>query len=144
MNPLIILIRFLYLFLIIIKRRLQRPWFHFTGIGLWTSDEKRDSQYLFDPWSITHIAHGTVFYIVLVSILNLSGLSILWIWKIVIILCVEMIWEIFENTPYVIQWWRTSGQCPFYRGDSIINSLGDIFACFCGICIATLLTNLIF
>ena len=41
-------------------------------------------------------------------------------------LLVEAAWEVIENTPFVIDRYRTATAALGYTGDSVINSLSDI------------------
>ncbi len=45
-------------------------------------------------------------------------------------------WEVFENTEFVIQRYREATAALGYHGDSIVNSLGDILICGVGFMIA--------
>ena len=50
-----------------------------------------------------------------------------------------MAWEIFENTDFVIDHFRTATLALGYRGDSIVNSVSDVVACILGFALAALL-----
>jgi len=41
-------------------------------------------------------------------------------------LVIETAWEIFENTPFVIDLYRATTTARGYSGDSILNSMSDI------------------
>ena len=49
---------------------------------------------------------------------------------------IEIIWEILENTPYIINKYREKPEYIGYKGDSIINSIGDTFSMIIGFYIA--------
>ena len=51
-------------------------------------------------------------------------------------LALESVWEIIENTNTVIERYRVATASLGYQGDSIVNSLGDIFCCAIGFLIA--------
>jgi hypothetical protein len=51
--------------------------------------------------------------------------------SLLIVLSVEAVWEIIENTPWVINAYRSSGDI-HYQGDSIGNIFGDLLACLGG------------
>ncbi|HSQ24988.1 MAG TPA: DUF2585 family protein, partial [Pyrinomonadaceae bacterium] len=54
----------------------------------------------------------------------------------VIAIALESVWEIIENTNTVIERYRVATASLGYQGDSIVNSLGDIFCCAIGFMIA--------
>jgi len=97
----------------------------------------RCSQHPFDPYSLTHILHGFFFYLVLVGIPDLVLDAILdehlptwWVYLAAVIIAIALAigWEIYENSEAVIQRFRsTSGISGDYEGDSIQNSIGDVF-----------------
>jgi len=94
------------------------------AIQLWVAgrDSPRTSQMLSDWYSFSHIVHGFLFY---------AGL---WLvareWPIerrfLLALLIEVAWEITENTPMVIDRYRTATAALGYTGDSVINSMSDI------------------
>lgn len=49
---------------------------------------------------------------------------------------VEALWEIVENSTFVIEQYRTATAALGYAGDTVINSLGDILCCGVGFEIA--------
>jgi len=48
----------------------------------------------------------------------------------------EAAWEVFENTPFVINRYRTETAALGYAGDTVVNSLGDLMCAFVGVLIA--------
>jgi hypothetical protein len=48
----------------------------------------------------------------------------------------ECVWEVFENTNYVIDKYRANTASLDYFGDSVANSIGDVSACVLGFWIA--------
>jgi hypothetical protein len=49
---------------------------------------------------------------------------------------IEALWEVFENTDFIIQRYREATAALGYYGDSVANSLGDIVTCGLGFMIA--------
>jgi hypothetical protein len=101
---------------------------------LWTSDtwSADNSQHISDPYSFSHIEHGLIFYVALTwAFPNMSLL-----WRLVLATLIESIWEVFENTEFVIQRYREVTAALGYQGDTIINSLGDVGFCILGFALA--------
>lgn len=104
------------------------PKFLLTG-NAWSSET---SQLFLDPYSFTHVAHGMMFAGLLVLVVSRVPPT----WRFVIAIALESVWEIIENTNTVIERYRVATASLGYQGDSIINSLGDIFCCAIGFVIA--------
>jgi hypothetical protein len=77
----------------------------------------------------------------------LHGVALYWIiawlwprmrseWQILFAIALEAAWEIFENTNFVIERYRTATAALGYTGDAVVNSLGDIVCCLAGFLIA--------
>ncbi len=104
----------------------------------WQIYSQHNSQHWVDPYSFTHFLHGLVFYAAL-SPLRQRSYSILGrpvvltpLICLALALAVEAGWEILENTPWVIDRYRAATISLDYYGDSIANSLSDLFACLLG------------
>jgi len=81
------------------------------------------SQHLADWYSFTHIEHGFLFYFLTwLAAPRLSPVQ-----RLLIAVGVEAGWEVFENTPFVIDAYRKQALAQGYVGDSIVNSLSDLF-----------------
>jgi len=91
------------------------------------------SQHLFDPYSFTHIAHGFVFCGLFAMVGPRTRIS----HRFLMAIAIECLWEIFENTPFVINRYRTATAALGYEGDSIANAVSDIVACGAGFLFAT-------
>lgn len=57
-------------------------------------------------------------------------------WRLGIAIVMEALWEVFENTEFIIQRYREATVALGYYGDSVGNSLGDILTCGIGFAIA--------
>jgi hypothetical protein len=90
------------------------------------------SQHLFDPYSLTHVEHGLIFYWALV------WLAPRWAWqgRLVAATAIEATWEIVENSPWVINRYREATAALGYTGDSVVNVAGDVLACVLGFAVA--------
>ena len=101
---------------------------------VWFGDAwgRETSQQLFDPYSFPHVLHGFAFAGLLALLLPRAG----WRWRVALAVAAEALWEIVENTEYVINRYREATAALGYNGDTVINSLGDIAACALGFLIA--------
>lgn len=91
-----------------------------------------NSQHLTDWYSISHIVHGLIFYALAGLVRPAAG----WSCRLLLAVLVESVWEVLENTDYVIQRYREATIALDYFGDSIVNSLVDILAMVAGVAIA--------
>jgi Protein of unknown function (DUF2585) len=103
-------------------------------VQIWTSDtcSANNSQHLFDPYSFTHVLHGVMFFwlIALVFRRMAPGRQLL------LALALEAAWEVFENSRFVIERYRTATAALGYQGDTIVNSIGDVLCALLGYLIA--------
>jgi Protein of unknown function (DUF2585) len=95
----------------------------------WSSD---NSQHLLDPYSFTHLLHG--FLLCGLLTLLVPWLSI--VWRLWIAITIEAVWELVENSEFVIRRYREETAALGYHGDTIVNSLGDILVCGLGFIVA--------
>jgi Protein of unknown function (DUF2585) len=103
--------------------------------GFWSGDinSSHNSQFLFDPYTFTHVIHGVILYALLTLILPRAPL----VSRLLIATGLECGWEILENTSFIIDRYRAETISLNYYGDSIVNSLGDILACIAGVLLAS-------
>ena len=90
------------------------------------------SQQLFDPYSFTHVLHGFALAGLLALVLPGAG----WRWRLALAVAAEALWEVFENTEFVVNRYREATAALGYNGDTVVNSLGDIAACALGFLLA--------
>ncbi len=57
-------------------------------------------------------------------------------WRLCLAIAAEAVWELIENTDTVIQHYRAATAALGYRGDTVMNSLGDLMCCAIGFMIA--------
>ena len=94
------------------------------AVDLWVGgrDSPRTSQMLADWYSFSNIVHGLIFYAALWLVARRWPVG----WRFVVALLVEASWEVIENTPMVIDRYRTATAALGYTGDSVLNSVSDI------------------
>jgi hypothetical protein len=104
------------------------------GIGVLTGAWTRcTSQHLFDPYTLSHVLHGIIFYWLLVPLGSKLDLPR----RMVAALVLEIGWEVLENSPWVIERYRQHTASLDYIGDSILNSVADVIATVVGFAFAS-------
>ena len=100
----------------------------------WTSDtcSANNSQQLFDPYSFTHVLHGVLFFWLIALVFRRMAPG----WQLLLALLLEAAWEVFENSSFVIDRYRTATAALGYQGDTIVNSFGDLICAMAGFLIA--------
>lgn len=91
-------------------------------IAPWGPVGPTQSQMLADWYSPSHIVHGLLFFALLWLVARRTPIE----WRFLLALLVEASWEIVENTPMVIDRYRTATAALGYTGDSVLNSVSDI------------------
>jgi hypothetical protein len=107
--------------------------FGLVTLSAWSS---ATSQNLVDPYSFSHVLHGIIFFGILFLVARRMSLP----WKLIIAVLIEVAWEIFENTPFIINRYREATASLDYFGDSILNSMGDVLCTILGFWIASRLS----
>jgi hypothetical protein len=99
-------------------------------VGDWCSSNT--SQQLLDPYSFTHVLHGFLFFWLISLLFRRMPRG----WQFLLAMWLESAWEVFENTSFVINKYRTETAALGYTGDTIVNSLGDLSCALLGFVIA--------
>ena len=101
---------------------------------LWSGDawSPDNSQHLLDPYSFTHVLHGFV----LCGLLALVVPRLSAVWRLLIAVFIEAVWEVVENSAFVIDRYREETAALGYTGDTVLNSLADIVLCGIGFALA--------
>jgi hypothetical protein len=95
-------------------------------------NSSENSQHVTDWYTFTHVIHGFAFYGLLWLTLGRLPVG----WRLAAAVLLEAIWEVAENTPFVIDRYRAATIALDYYGDSILNSVSDIAAMMSGFFIA--------
>ena len=104
-----------------------------SGFGVWTGAwTKHTSQWVADPYSFSHVLHGIFFYWILYPTRGRLSLAS----RFLIGALVEAVWEVVENTPFVIDRYRAATAALDYYGDTILNSTFDLVAALVGFWLA--------
>jgi len=100
---------------------LGRPlWYDPPKLISFKLDGDDTSQQIFDIYSFSHIQGGILIYFLLCKFFNM-----LLITAFIYLIIIVFIFEIIENTEFVIKKFRKTYRR--YKGDSIANIIGDIF-----------------
>jgi hypothetical protein len=91
-----------------------------------------NSQHLTDWYTPSHVIHGILFYLGLWFFFPRMPIAI----RLALAVGIEVSWEIFENTPWIINRYREQALAQGYIGDSVINSVFDTLAMVGGFLIA--------
>jgi hypothetical protein len=92
--------------------------------GLWEGNiwSSGQSQRFADPYSVSHILHGLLFY----AVLWLAARKLPVRYRFLLAVLTEAAWEVAENSPFIINRYRAVTISLGYEGDSVLNSLSDI------------------
>jgi hypothetical protein len=103
-------------------------------IKIWVGQicSSNNSQHIFDPYSFTHLLHGFLFFWLIAWFLSRLRPD----WQITLAVALEASWEILENTNFVIERYRTATAALGYNGDTVVNSMGDLFCSLLGFLLA--------
>jgi Protein of unknown function (DUF2585) len=111
-----------------------RPAWCESGLAIWSPAWNRcTSQNLLDPYSLSHVLHGVIFFWLLWPLADRVSLR----WRLVAAIALEIGWEVLENSPWIIERYRQDTAAFDYTGDSIVNSLGDVASAVVGFAIAS-------
>lgn len=98
--------------------------------NIWSSEQ---SQRFIDPYSISHVVHGVLFYGLLWLLARRAPLR----YRFLAAALLEAGWEILENSPLIINRYRAVTISLGYVGDSVMNSVSDVLMMSLGFLLAS-------
>lgn len=128
----------LFVALVAILRLEGRIWYCAQGdaglAAIWSSDiwSSHCSQHILDPYSITHMSHGLIFWCLLAWLAPKMKFA----WKLVTSMSIAALWEVAENSAFVINRYRSVTMSLDYLGDSVTNATADVLCCGVGVFVA--------
>lgn len=92
-----------------------------------------NSQQISDWYTLSHIIHGFLFYLGLWFFFPRMSMGM----RFALAVGIEVGWEIFENTDFIINRYREQALAQGYIGDSVVNSVSDTVAMVIGFVLAS-------
>ena len=120
---------------VVMLRAEGRLWICSCGkFSIWAGQvcSANNSQQFLDPYSFTHVLHGFVYAWLLTLIVPRLRAS----WQLWFAVTLGSLWELLENSDFIINRYRTETAALGYQGDTIVNSLGDVLCCVIGFMVA--------
>ena len=103
-------------------------------VTLWVSSSTspETSQMLADWYSASHLVHGFLFFALLWLVARRFPVTT----RLALAVLIEALWEIAENSPIIIDRYRSATTAIGYTGDSVLNSVSDIVMTIAGFLLA--------
>jgi hypothetical protein len=94
------------------------------------------SQHLTDWYTFSHLLHGFWLYFLLWLVAGRLPIGT----RLVLAVMLEAGWEMLENSPFIIERYRTTTVSIGYYGDTIVNSISDTLTAIVGFFFAAWVT----
>lgn len=88
---------------------------------------------MLDPYSFTHVLHGFLLW----GLLAWLPIRLSPVWRLFVAVSIEALWEVLENSAFVVERYREGTAALGYQGDTVVNSLSDILMCALGFALAS-------
>lgn len=97
-------------------------------VKLWHGgvNSAENSQHIADWYTPSHITHGLLFYAMLAFAKARGWINWSFATRLLVAIAIEAGWEMLENSPMIIDRYRSATIAVGYTGDSVLNSLADI------------------
>ena len=123
---------------VLLLRAEGRSWICSCGkLSVWAGEicSASNSQQFLDPYSFTHVLHGFV-YAWLLALLATRAPRLTTAWQFSFAVTLGSLWELLENSDFIINRYRIETAALGYQGDTIVNSLGDLLCAVAGFVVA--------